>query len=349
MVAGRVAFPRSGRAVRTSVRPAYASNIEKENGNVDEAFKNAAKVIEAEYEWPFQSHASMGPACALVEIKDGQVTCWSGTQKSHFQQQGIASTLGVPPESVRVIWKTGPGTYGRNDADDCAMDAAVLAKAVGKPVRLQYMRDEGTGWDPKGPASVHKVRAAIDSSGKVTAYEFMSKAFSRVDVDTNGSKTFDTLAGQTRGSDLKSGDGFGIPAESYAFDNSGPAGKRSRRCSTDHRRCARRTCAIPWDRRFTSPANRSLTRWLLPSMSIRSNSGCAMSRNRATLHCSRPLPKNPLAVTAIGGVIRPETKVGPWPRLLQRNGTALPLSPRSISTARPARPRAQVHGGMIAG
>ena len=194
-------------------------NIEKENGNVDEAFKNAAKVIEAEYEWPFQSHASMGPACALVEIKDGQVTCWSGTQKSHFLQQGIASTLGVPPESVHVIWKTGPGSYGRNDADDCAMDAAVLAKAVGKPVRLQYMRDQGTGWDPKGPASVHKVRAAIDASGKVTAYEFMSKAFSRVDVDTNGSKTFDTLAGQTRGGDLKSGDGFGIPAESYAFDN----------------------------------------------------------------------------------------------------------------------------------
>ena len=193
--------------------------IEKENGNVDEAFKSAAKVIEAEYEWPFQSHASMGPACALVEIKDGQVTCWSGTQKSHFQQEGLASTLGVPIESVRVIWKAGPGSYGRNDADDAAMDAAVMAKAVGKPVRVQYMRDQGTGWDPKGPASVHKVRAAIDASGKVTAYEFMSKAFSRVDVGTNGSKPFDTLAGQTRGDDLKSGDGFGIPAESDAFEN----------------------------------------------------------------------------------------------------------------------------------
>jgi CO/xanthine dehydrogenase Mo-binding subunit len=193
--------------------------IDKENGNVDEAFKNAAKVIEAEYEWPFQSHASMGPACALVEIKDGKVTCWSGTQKSHFQQEGLAATLGVPPENVRVIWKAGPGSYGRNDADDAAMDAAVLAKAVGKPVRLQYMRDEGTGWDPKGPASLHKVRAAIDASGKVTAYEFMSKAFSRVDVNTNGSKPFDTLAGQTRGGDLKSGDGFGVPAESYAFEN----------------------------------------------------------------------------------------------------------------------------------
>ena len=105
----------------------------------------------------------MGPACALVEIKDGQVTCWSGTQKSHFQQEGLASTLGVPIESVRVLWKAGPGSYGRNDADDAAMDAAVMAKAVGKPVRVQYMRDQGTGWDPKGPASVHKVRAAIDA------------------------------------------------------------------------------------------------------------------------------------------------------------------------------------------
>ena len=64
----------------------------KTNGNVDEAFKTAARVIEAEYEWPFQSHAAMGPACALVEIKDGKVTCWTGSQKSHFVQNGLAGT-----------------------------------------------------------------------------------------------------------------------------------------------------------------------------------------------------------------------------------------------------------------
>ena len=194
-------------------------SVDKENGNVDDAFKNAAKVIEAEYEWPFQSHASMGPACALVEIKDGQVTCWSGTQKSHFVQEGLALTLDVPLDKVHVIWAMGPGSYGRNDADDCAMDAAVLTKAVGKPVRLQYMREQGTGWDPKGPASIHKARAAIDTAGKVTAYEFTSKGFSRVDVNTNGGKPYDTLSGQTLGVALKSGDGFGVPAESYAFDN----------------------------------------------------------------------------------------------------------------------------------
>jgi nicotinate dehydrogenase subunit B len=193
--------------------------VEKESGDVDQAVKSATKVIEADYEWPFQSHASMGPACSLVEIKDGNVTCWSGTQKSHFVQQGLAATLQVPLDNVHVIFKPGPGSYGRNDADDCAMDAAVLAKAVGRPVRLQYMRDQGTGWDPKGPASTHKARAGLNAAGELIAYEFSSKAFSRVDVDTNGGKPADTLAGQTQGVALKSGDGFGVPAESYEMAN----------------------------------------------------------------------------------------------------------------------------------
>jgi nicotinate dehydrogenase subunit B len=191
----------------------------KAAGNVDDAFKTAARVIEAEYEWPFQSHSSMGPACALVEIKDGHVTCWSGTQKSHFVRAGLAAILQMPEDNVHVIWTPGPGSYGRNDADDAAMDAAVLAKAVGKPVRVQYMRDQGTGWDPKGPASIHRARAAIDASGNVIAYDFVSKGFSRVDVNTNGSKPYDTLAGQALGIELKSGDGFGTPAESYTFAN----------------------------------------------------------------------------------------------------------------------------------
>jgi nicotinate dehydrogenase subunit B len=193
--------------------------VEKENGSVDDVFKSAARVIEAEYEWPFQSHAGMGPACAVVEVKDGAATCYTGSQKSHFVQAGIAATIGLPLEKVHVVWVTGPGSYGRNDADDCAMDTAVLSKAVGRPVRLQYMRDQGTGWDPKGPASVHKARMAIDAAGNVIAYEFTSKGFSRVDVDTNGGKPHDTLAGQSLGVELHSGDGFGVPAESYEFPN----------------------------------------------------------------------------------------------------------------------------------
>ena len=200
--------------------PVRKREVDKnETGNVNEAFATPARVIEAEYEWPFQSHACMGPACAVVEIKDGKVTCWTGSQKPHFVRNGIAGTLGNPAENVNVIWVVGPGSYGRSDADDGAMDAAVLAKAVGKPVRVQYTRAQATGSDPKGPASIHRARAAIDIRGNVGAYEFVSKGFSRIDVNTNGGAPWDTLAGQVRGVELKSGDGFGWPAESYHFNN----------------------------------------------------------------------------------------------------------------------------------
>jgi nicotinate dehydrogenase subunit B len=188
-------------------------------GNVDEAFKDAARVVEAEYEWPFQSHASMGPACAVVQIKDGELTCWTGSQKPHFVRDGLAAITGMPVEKCRAIWVTGPGSYGRNDAGDAAMDAAVLAKAVGRPVRLQGMRHEGHGWDPKGPASIHRAKASLDSAGQVTAYDFVSKGFSRIDVMMNESAPADTLAGHFLGLPLKVNDGFGVPAEAYQFAN----------------------------------------------------------------------------------------------------------------------------------
>src|SRR5438876_1157017 len=191
----------------------------KETGNVDEAFKTAARVIEAEYEWPFQSHASMGPACAVVEIKDGQATLWTGSQKPHYARDGIAAMRPMPVENVRAIWVPGPGSYGRNDAGDAAMDAAGLGKAVSRPVRVQYTRAQATGWDPKGPASIHRARAAIDGSGQVFAYEFTSKGFSRLDVFSRDGKPPDTLAGQLMGVAIRSGDAFRVPEESYEFAN----------------------------------------------------------------------------------------------------------------------------------
>ncbi len=214
-------FPENASALYDHIRkaPVRMRKVEKENGNLDEAFRTATRVVEAEYEWPFQSHASMGPGCALVEVKDGQATLWSGSQKTHYARDGVAAMLGMPPEKVRGIWVSGPGAYGRSDAGDAAMDAAVLAKAVGRPVRVQYMRDEGTGWDPKGPASIHRARAAIDAAGNVVAYEFASKAFSRLDVFSNESKPHDSLAGQLMGVPLKSGDAFNVPSETYEFAN----------------------------------------------------------------------------------------------------------------------------------
>src|SRR5262249_55969148 len=141
------------------------------------------------------------------------------SQKPHFVRNGIALTLGVPAEKVRAIWVVGPGSYGRSDADDAAMDAAVLANAVGKPVRVQYTREQATGWDPKGPASIHRARAAIAASGGVVGYEFTSRGFPRMDVTTSGGAPKDPRAGQLRGPELKPADGFGAPAESYEFAN----------------------------------------------------------------------------------------------------------------------------------
>src|ERR1700726_879187 len=112
----------------------------KETGNVDEAFKTAARVIEAEYEWPFQSHSSMGPGCGIVEINGDQATVWTGSPKPHFCRDGVAARLNMPPEKVEAHSMAGSGAYGRNDAGDACMEAAVLARAVGKPVRVQYMR-----------------------------------------------------------------------------------------------------------------------------------------------------------------------------------------------------------------
>src|SRR6266850_2249951 len=193
---------------------------EVKKGDVAAGFNTpGVKVVEAQYEWPFQSHASMGPACAVAEVKDGSCTVWTGSQKPHFVRDGVARLLALPPEKVRAIWVTGPGSYGRNDAGDAALDAAYLSKVTGKPVRVQGMRADGTAWDPKGPACVHRARAALDASGKVIAYEFVSKGFSRQHIATNESDPADSLVGQATGIPAKGTQIFGVPAESYGFEN----------------------------------------------------------------------------------------------------------------------------------
>ena len=188
-------------------------------GDVAAAFKDAARVVEAEYEWPFQSHASMGPACAVVDARPDRATLWTGTQKPHYARDGVAKLLGLAPEKVQGIWVLGPGSYGRNDAGDAALDAALLSKLTGRPVRVQGMRHDGTAWDPKAPASVHRARAALDSSGKVVGYEFISRGFSRLNINSNESDPRDSLVGMETGLAPKPGIGFGTPAESYGFEN----------------------------------------------------------------------------------------------------------------------------------
>jgi CO/xanthine dehydrogenase Mo-binding subunit len=155
----------------------------------------------------------------VADVKADKITIWTGSQKPHYARDGVAALLKVPVESVEAIWVQGPGSYGRNDAGDAVLDAAYISKRVGQPVRVQGMRHDGTAWDPKAPASVHRARAAIDATGKVVAYDFTTRAFSRATIDSNESDPRDSLVGMELGLPPKGGMTFGIPEESYAFDN----------------------------------------------------------------------------------------------------------------------------------
>ena len=198
---------------------ATGAQVPIKKGDVDDALKTASRVVEAEYEWPFQSHASMGPACAVADVRADRATLWTGTQKPHFARDGIAKLVGLPPEKVHAIWVPGPGSYGRNDAGDAAHDAALLSKLTGKPVRVQYMRNDATGWDPKGPAGVYRGRAGLDAQGNVVAYDFFARGFTRQDVATNEGDPKDTLAGQLTGVPPRPTVIFQVPAEAYEFPN----------------------------------------------------------------------------------------------------------------------------------
>jgi CO/xanthine dehydrogenase Mo-binding subunit len=194
-----------------------AEKMDTSEGDIDAALRGAAKAIKAEFEWPFQSHASMGPGCAVVDANPKNPVVWTGSQKPHFTAQGVARMLGLKPDAVRGVWVPGPGCYGRNDAGDAAMQAALLSKAVGKPVRVQGMRYEGIAWDGKGPASIHRARGGVDSRGNVVAYEFISKGFDRQNVRSNESDPGDNLAGQQIGAKLRPRKFFRSPEDTYDF------------------------------------------------------------------------------------------------------------------------------------
>jgi nicotinate dehydrogenase subunit B len=188
-------------------------------GDTQAALASANKVVSASYYWPFQSHASMGPACALADVQPDHATIWTGDQKPHYIRDGVAALLKLPPEKVHGIWLRGPGSYGRNDGGDAALDAAYLSKAVGKPVRVQGMRADGTAWDPKGPASVQHVCAGLDASGRVVALSYQSKAFSRENIASHPDDPTQSLAGQLTGMPIKTKQAFDSPEEGYDFAN----------------------------------------------------------------------------------------------------------------------------------
>jgi CO/xanthine dehydrogenase Mo-binding subunit len=140
-------------------------------GDPSMMLQTAAHRLEATYQWPIQSHASMGPACAVADVRADGATIWSASQGTHRDRFIFSRFLGLPAEKVRLIYMDGSGSFGTNAHADAAADAALLSQAVGRPVRVQWSREDDLGWDPKGPPQVLDLRGALDTSGNILAWE----------------------------------------------------------------------------------------------------------------------------------------------------------------------------------
>jgi CO/xanthine dehydrogenase Mo-binding subunit len=124
--------------------------------------------VEATYTRPYQCHASIGPSCAVAQFKEGKLTVWTHSQGVYPLRQHLARLTGLGESNITAIHVEGSGCYGHNGADDVAGDAALLARATaGRPVKLQWMRNDEFGWEPYGSPMVMKLKARLDAKGQI--------------------------------------------------------------------------------------------------------------------------------------------------------------------------------------
>ncbi|OZI19955.1 aldehyde dehydrogenase [Bordetella genomosp. 9] len=131
------------------------------------------RTLKARYSKPYLTHGSIGPSCAIGHFDNGAMTVWTHTQGVFPLRKGLAEMLSLPQDKVRCIHVEGSGCYGHNGADDVAADAALVARAVpGRPVRVQWMRDQEHTWEPAGPPMVTEVQASLDAQGNVVDWQY---------------------------------------------------------------------------------------------------------------------------------------------------------------------------------
>jgi CO/xanthine dehydrogenase Mo-binding subunit len=194
-------------------------------GNPDAALAAAAKVIEADYDVPFQGHTAFGPAHATADPSNDQMTIYSNDMKSYGLRNGVARFLQMPRDRVRVVWMDGSQAYGRTAADDAGFEAAFLAKEIGRPVRVQWMRQEETAWDTKGPAYAVKLRGGLDAQGNLVALDYDACACDHNHLGYNEHDTvlIAQLAGMRR--DAPARGRASSPSDMYAIANRRTAGR----------------------------------------------------------------------------------------------------------------------------
>lgn len=141
-------------------------------GEVEKALAQATKTHSAQYFVPYQLHGSIGPSCALADVKADRATLWSPTQTSFNTRDSVAAILNMPPSQVRLIWLEGSGCYGQNGADDVTADAALLSQLIGQPVRVQWMRHDENRSEPKGVPMAMEVKGGLDAAGNIVAWDY---------------------------------------------------------------------------------------------------------------------------------------------------------------------------------
>ncbi len=134
------------------------------------AITNPARKLKARYDFAVQTHASMGPSCAVADFQGGQLTVWSASQATHSLVTEIAPIVGLPADKVRIVYLEGSGCYGRNGHEDASADAALLAVLTGQPVRVQWMRDDEMARSPKSPPRSIDLEAGLDEAGNIVAW-----------------------------------------------------------------------------------------------------------------------------------------------------------------------------------
>jgi CO/xanthine dehydrogenase Mo-binding subunit len=186
-------------------------------GDPETAFADAAKVIEADYDIPYQGHTAFSGAHALADPSNGEMTIYSNDMKSYGMRRGVAEFLGIPRDKVRVVWMEGPQGFGRTAAEDAGCEAAYLAKEIGRPVRVQWMRSEETAWDTKAPAYAVTVKGALDAAGNLVALDYNARAADYNHVGYNEADT--VLIAQLMGiRRAKPAEGSAaVPSEMYAI------------------------------------------------------------------------------------------------------------------------------------
>jgi nicotinate dehydrogenase subunit B len=154
-----------------------AESLRNASGMTDESLVNKgtaptplpddAKQLTASYYWPMQSHGSMGPSCAVADVRADSATIWTASQGTHGNRTSFSKFLGMPAEKVRLIYLEGSGCYGMNGHEDAAADAAIISRAVGRPVRVQWSREDELGFDPKGPPQLIDISGAVSADGRI--------------------------------------------------------------------------------------------------------------------------------------------------------------------------------------